>query len=135
MAGNYTTRKIAMLFGVVSLGLGVTYYTLDDMREAAVTPTGPVVGDVTYWKEAAETKARVIRHGAPPLIMEGLQGTEPVTGVLITTLRFADCGVIKFERQALGSSFASAKAGDTSSTPNCPIKDWSGMWRIGSLGS
>lgn len=135
MAGDYTTRKIGMLFGVVALCLGIAFYTLENMREAAVIPTGPVVGDVTYWKEAAETKARVILHGSPPLILEGLQGTEPVTGVLITTLRFADCGVIKFERQALGSSFASAKAGDSSSTPNCPIKEWSGMWRIGSLGS
>lgn len=134
MEQEYSFKQIAMIVCVLIIGLIILYTKYSNWQEEATNPIDPIVGDVTYWTEDAETKARIIQKVKDKiLILEGAQGTDPVTGILITTLQFQECGLVQFQRKTLGSPFAYVDVAKFNNNPTCPIKDWGGAWRISQL--
>lgn len=66
-------------------------------------------------------------------ILEAKQTDLPLKGILITRVVFPECGMLKFQQRDLGAIYGFAEAEEAEKYPGCPIKDWSGTWRIGRI--
>ncbi|MBW6122586.1 hypothetical protein KZ843_06725 [Pseudomonas aeruginosa] len=131
-------RALSVFAAVVMVAAGFGSYALvpywQDVDRTVPAPTGPVVGELAYWHEGETVEARVMKYTQEGVkILEARQTDLPLKGILITRVVFPECGMLKFQQSDLGTIYGFAEAEEAEKYPWCPIKDWSGTWRIGRI--
>lgn len=131
-------RVIGVLAGAIVITAGLASLAwvshLKETSTAGSAFAGPVVGELVYWKEGAAVSARVLKHTKEGVkILEARQTDLPLRGILITRVVFPECGTLKFQQFDLVELHGFAEAEEAKKYPSCPIKDWSGNWRIGRI--
>lgn len=117
----------------IMISFGLSYYTSNHRPE--MTPTPEVVsGELTYWEDDNGEIARVMRfNGEKIQTMSAPQSNQVKTGLTVHDVSFPSCGTISFTQFDLGGIYGTAKPKSDEKHPDCPIKDWSGTWRMGWL--
>lgn len=131
-------RVIGVLAGAIVITAGFASLAwvshLYETSKAGSAFAGPVVGELVYWKDGRAISARVLKHTEQGVkILEAKQTDLPLRGILITRVVFPECGTLKFQQYDLGEVHGFAEAEEAEKYPHCPIKDWSGTWRIGRI--
>ncbi|ELG7182245.1 TPA: hypothetical protein ACP3ZG_001741 [Pseudomonas aeruginosa] len=131
-------RALSVIAAAVIVAAGFAADELVSYLRGADSPvpahTGPVVGELAYWHEGETVEARVLKYTQEGVkILEAKQTDLPLKGILITRVVFPECGMLKFQQNDLGTIYGFAEAEEAEKYPGCPIKDWSGTWRIGRI--
>ncbi|MGG2621949.1 hypothetical protein [Pseudomonas aeruginosa] len=131
-------RALSVFAAAVMVAAGFGTYALmshwQESDEPVTAVSGPVVGELAYWKEGETVEARVLMYNQQGVqILEAKQTDLPLKGILITRVVFPECGMLKFQQSDLGTIYGFAEAEEAEKYPGCPIKDWSGTWRIGRI--
>ncbi|HBO5514526.1 TPA: hypothetical protein L4559_003419 [Pseudomonas aeruginosa] len=131
-------RALSVFAAAVMVAAGFGSYALVSFWQGAdrTAPVhkGPIVGELAYWREGETVEARVMKYTQDGVkILEAKQTDLPLKGILITRVVFPECGMLKFQQSDLGAIYGFAEAEEAEKYPGCPIKDWSGTWRIGRI--
>lgn len=131
---NFKVLAAGVAIPAIIASIALVPYWLGAASTPALASPGPVVGELTYWTEGEAVEARVVKfakEGAK--MLEAKQTDLPLKGILITRVVFPECGSLKFQQNDLGTIYGTAEAEEAEKYPECPIKDWSGSWRIGRI--
>jgi hypothetical protein len=135
---NETSIKDSLIPMAIVLAAGLIFYGISYFSyslQPEKTPTPDVVhGELSYWQDDSGQIARVMRFdGEKTQMMSAPQEDHVKTGLTVHEVSFPSCGTIIFAAFDFGGIYGTAKPKSDEQHPDCPIKDWSGTWRMGWL--